>query len=126
MFDAWILPSRVVDSNRKVPDLNCEVQDLLLEVVDLKYEVTDLRSGGIPPPSNLTPGANETAEQHLQLLRSATFVSFSKLYYAQFEVVSHKIFWRGCFARLAPPAAPEGKLPRSLSYAIGLGVTRQP
>ena len=75
-------------------------------------------------PPNLTPGANETAEQHLQLLRSATFVSFSKLYYAQFEVVSHKIFWRGCFARLAPPAAPEGKLPRSLSYAIGLRVIR--
>ena len=52
----WILPSRVVDSNRKVPDLNCEVQDLLLEVVDLKYEVPDLRSGGIPP--NLTPANN--------------------------------------------------------------------
>jgi len=38
VFDAWILPSRVVDPRRKVPDLNCEVQDLLLEVglVELK------------------------------------------------------------------------------------------
>ena len=36
VFDAWILPSRVVDPRRKVPDLSCEVQDLLLEVVDLK------------------------------------------------------------------------------------------
>jgi len=34
VFDAWILPSRVVD--QKEPDLKCEVQDLLLEVVDLK------------------------------------------------------------------------------------------
>ena len=55
MFDAWILLSRVVDSNRKVPDLKCKAQDLLLEVVDLKYEVPDLRSGGRDPP-NLTPG----------------------------------------------------------------------
>ena len=52
MFDAWILLSRVVDSNRKVPDLKCKAQDLLLEVVDLKYEVPDLRSGGIPPQFN--------------------------------------------------------------------------
>ena len=36
MFDAWILPSRVVYPSKKVPDLNCEVQDLLLEAVDLK------------------------------------------------------------------------------------------
>jgi len=36
VFDAWILPSRVVDPSKKVPDLNCEVQDQLLEVVDLK------------------------------------------------------------------------------------------
>jgi len=36
VFDAWILPSRVVDPRRKVTNLNCEVQDLLLEVVDLK------------------------------------------------------------------------------------------
>jgi len=56
VFDASILPSRVVDPRRKVPDLNCEVQDLLLEVVDLKQEVPDLRSGGIPPVPNLTPG----------------------------------------------------------------------
>jgi len=54
VFDAWILPSRVVDPSIKVPDLNCELQDLLLEVVDLKLEVPDPRSGGIPPP-NLTP-----------------------------------------------------------------------
>ena len=32
MFDAWILPRRVVDPSKKVPDLNCEAQDLLLEV----------------------------------------------------------------------------------------------
>ena len=36
VFDAWILPSRVVDPGKKVPDLNCEVQDLLLEVVDFE------------------------------------------------------------------------------------------
>jgi len=54
VFDAWILPSRVVDPSKKVPDLNCEVQDLLLEVVDLKQEVPDLRSVRDPP--NLTPG----------------------------------------------------------------------
>ena len=48
MFDAWILPSRVVDPSKTVPDLNCDVQDLLLEVVDLKQEVPDLKSGGIP------------------------------------------------------------------------------
>jgi len=36
LFDAWILPSGVVDPSEKVPDLNCEVQDLLLEVVDLE------------------------------------------------------------------------------------------
>ena len=36
VFDAWIPPSRVVDSSKKVPDLNCEVQELLLEVVDLE------------------------------------------------------------------------------------------
>ena len=43
VFDAWILPSRVVDPSKKVPGLNCEVQDLSLEVVDLKQEVPDLR-----------------------------------------------------------------------------------
>jgi len=53
VFDAWILPSRVVDPSKKVPNLNFEVQDLLLEVVDFKYEVPDLRSGGIP--HNLIP-----------------------------------------------------------------------
>ena len=52
MFDAWILPSRVVDPSKKVPDLNCEEQDLLLDVVDLKQKLPDLRSGGIP--HNLT------------------------------------------------------------------------
>ena len=36
VFDAWILPSRVVDPGKKVPDLNSEVQDLLLEVVDFE------------------------------------------------------------------------------------------
>jgi len=36
VFDAWILPSRLVDPGKKVPDLNCEVQDLLLEVVDFE------------------------------------------------------------------------------------------
>jgi len=36
VFDAWILPSRVVDPSKKVPDLNCEAHDLLLEVVDLE------------------------------------------------------------------------------------------
>jgi len=58
VFDAWILPSRVVDPGKKVPDLNCEVQDLLLEVVDFEQEVPDLGSGGIPRPPrpNLTPG----------------------------------------------------------------------
>jgi len=53
VFDAWILPSRVVDPSKKVPDLNSEVQDLLLEVVDLEQDVPNLRSGGIP--HNLTP-----------------------------------------------------------------------
>ena len=52
MFDAWILPSRVVDPSKKVQDLNCEVHDLLLEVVDLKYEVPDPRSGWTPPQFN--------------------------------------------------------------------------
>jgi len=52
VFDAWILPSRVVDPSKKVPGLNCEVQDLSLEVVDLKQEVPDLRFSGIP--HNLT------------------------------------------------------------------------
>ena len=52
VFDAWILPSRVVDPSKNVPGLNCEVQDLSLEVVDLKQEVPDLRSSGIP--HNLT------------------------------------------------------------------------
>jgi len=47
---------RVVDLSKKVPDLNCEVHDLLSEVVDLKHEVPGLRTGGIPPPPNLTPG----------------------------------------------------------------------
>jgi len=50
VFDAWILPSRVVDHIKKVPDLNCGVEDRLLEVVDLEKKVPDLRSGGIPPP----------------------------------------------------------------------------
>ena len=27
VFDAWILPSRVVDPSKEVPDLNCEVHD---------------------------------------------------------------------------------------------------
>jgi len=54
VFDAWILPSRVVDPSKKVQDLNCEVHDLLLEVVDLEYEVPDPRSGWTPPPRNLT------------------------------------------------------------------------
>ena len=58
VFDAWILPSRVVDSSKKVPDLNCEVQDLLLEVVGHTQEVLDLRSGKISPP-NLTPGGSK-------------------------------------------------------------------
>ena len=52
MFDAWILPSRVVDPSKKVPDLNCEVQDLSLEAVDLKQEAPDLTSGHIPPQFN--------------------------------------------------------------------------
>ena len=46
-----------MDPSEKVSDLNFEVQDLLLEVVDLKQEVPDMRSGGIPPPPNLTPGS---------------------------------------------------------------------
>ena len=36
LFDAWILPSGMVDPSEKVPDLNCEVQHLLLDVVDLE------------------------------------------------------------------------------------------
>jgi len=48
VFDAWILPSTVVEPSKKVPDLNCDVQDPLLEV-DLEEEVPDLRSDGIPP-----------------------------------------------------------------------------
>jgi len=51
LFDACILPSRVVDPNKKVSDLNHEVHDLLLEEVDLDF---DLRSGGISPPPKLT------------------------------------------------------------------------
>jgi len=50
VFDAWILPSRVLDPSKKVQDLNCEVHDLLLEVVDLEYEVPDPKSGWTPPP----------------------------------------------------------------------------
>ena len=49
LFDACILPSRVVDPNKKVSDLNHEVQDTLLEEVDLD---SDLRSGGISPQIN--------------------------------------------------------------------------
>jgi len=49
LFDACILPSRVVDPSKKVSDLNHEVQDLLLEEVDLDF---DLRSGGISPQIN--------------------------------------------------------------------------
>jgi len=49
LFDACILPSRVVDPNKKVSDLNHEVQDTLLEEVDLDF---DLRSGGISPQIN--------------------------------------------------------------------------
>ena len=30
VFDAWILPSRVVDPSKKVQDLNCEVRDLFI------------------------------------------------------------------------------------------------
>ena len=47
MFDAWILPNRVVDPSKKAPDLNCEAHDPLLEAVDLEQKVPDLRSGGI-------------------------------------------------------------------------------
>ena len=47
LFDACILPSRVVDPSKNVSDLNHEVQDTLLEEVDLDF---DLRSGGISPP----------------------------------------------------------------------------
>ena len=57
VFDAWIIPSTVMDPSEKVSDLSFEVQDLLLEVVDLKQEVPDLRSGGISLPPNLTPGS---------------------------------------------------------------------
>jgi len=49
LFDACILPSRVVDPNKKVSDLNHEVHDLLLEEVDLDF---DLRSRGISPQIN--------------------------------------------------------------------------
>jgi len=52
VFDAWILPSRVVDHIKKVPDLNCGVEDRLLEVVDLEKRGagSEIRRDPAPPP----------------------------------------------------------------------------
>jgi len=56
-----------------VVDPNCEVHDLLLAVVDFEQEVPDLRSGGTPPPPNLTPAYT----QHLSSVIHLPFTSVS-------------------------------------------------
>ena len=79
MFDAWILPSRVVEPNKKVPDLNCGIQDLLLDewISNSKQEVSDLRSGGIPP--NLTPAYGYVCLSVRKLISRSTTPNFTRL-----------------------------------------------
>jgi len=80
VFDAWILPSGVLDPSKKVPGLNCGVQDLLLDVVDLKLKTRGVGSEirrDLPP--NLTPAYGYVCLSVRKLISRSTTPNFTRL-----------------------------------------------